>query len=428
MNDDFFYVGVFGSGRLRLTGGVIRNTYAIAGYDPGADGNIEVSGGKWLSSDFLVIGRKSAAAMTITDGYVENTNGVVGYYAEGSGAVLIAGGTWANSGNLTVGLSGTGTLTMNGGLVTVGGMLSKGTYGTINLQPGGTLQIGTGGTTGVLGVSSLTNNGTLVFNRSDASAYSGVLSGTGAISKQGGGTLTFSGPNTLTGPTTIRQGTLQIAHASALSASTISVLAGGTLALTPGLVTTIGGLKPNAGGVVDVGTGLITVSKGLSVLNAYVALVTGRGDGAWDGAAGITSSDAASSNGTRTVGWLDNGDGSVTFAYAAAGDTNLDWIVDILDVAKFITAKKYDSGRSSTWAEGDFNYDGFTDITDAADFFATGLYDAGPYNTPAGSIAAVPEPSVLGPFGVGAGIAGLMAMRRKRAAKKLTVGIDRRAA
>ena len=188
------------------------------------------------------------------------------------------------------------------------------------------------------------------------------------------------------------------------------------MALTPELVTTIGGLKPNAGGVVDVGTGLITVSKGLSVLNAYVALVTGRGDGAWDGASGITSSDAASSNGTRTVGWLDNGDGSVTFAYAAAGDTNLDWIVDVLDVAKFIVAGKYDTDLTATWAEGDFNYDGFADITDAADFFATGLYDAGPYNSASGVIAAVPEPSTLGLFGVGAGIAGLMAMRRKRVA------------
>jgi autotransporter-associated beta strand protein/T5SS/PEP-CTERM-associated repeat protein len=379
-------------------------------------GEVSVSGGTFGMTGSVVVGVSGTGTLNVTGGSVTNAGGVIGENASGNGTATVSGGTWANSGGLTVGYSGTGTLNVNGGLVTVGGMLSKGTYGTINLQPGGTLQIGTGGTTGVLGVSSLTNNGTLVFNRSDASAYSGVLSGTGAISKQGGGTLTFSGPNTLTGPTTIRQGTLQIAHASALSASTISVLAGGTLALTPGLVTTIGGLKPNAGGVVDVGTGLITVSKGLSVLNAYVALVTGRGDGAWDGAAGITSSDAASSNGTRTVGWLDNGDGSVTFAYAAAGDTNLDWIVDILDVAKFITAKKYDSGRSSTWAEGDFNYDGFTDITDAADFFATGLYDAGPYNTPAGSIAAVPEPSVLGPFGVGAGIAGLMAMRRKRAA------------
>jgi len=57
---------------------------------------------------------------------------------------------------------------MSGGLVTVGGTLSQGTLGTINLNSGGTLQIGVGGTTGVLGVAALTNDGTLLFNRSDA--------------------------------------------------------------------------------------------------------------------------------------------------------------------------------------------------------------------------------------------------------------------
>jgi hypothetical protein len=110
---------------------------------------------------------------------------------------------------------------------------------------------------------------------------------------------------------------------------------------------------------------------------------------------GITSSTAAASGGNRTVGWLDNGDGSVTFGFAAAGDTNLDWQVDILDAGNFLTLGKYDAGLSATWLEGDFNYDGVVDVLDAADFFGTGLYDAGNYNTPPGAsgIAAVPEPS-----------------------------------
>jgi hypothetical protein len=55
------------------------------------------------------------------------------------------------------------------------------------------------------------------------------------------------------------------------------------------------------------------------------------------------------------------------------------------------------------------------DILDALDFFNTGLYDAGNYNAASGSIAVVPEPSVLGLVGIGAGVAGLMAMSRKRA-------------
>ncbi len=87
---------------------------------------------------------------------------------------------------------------MTGGLVSVSGTLSRGTHGTINLNSGGTLQIGTGGAGGVLSVSTLTNNGTLIFNRSDASTYSGIVSGTGAVTKQGGGTLNFTGTSSYT--------------------------------------------------------------------------------------------------------------------------------------------------------------------------------------------------------------------------------------
>jgi autotransporter-associated beta strand protein len=242
------------------------------------------------------------------------------------------------------------------------------------------------------------------------------LSGTQSLVKRGLGTLVLDQMNTITGSTTVQGGVLRLAHAAALPTSTISVLAGGTLSLAPGLATTVGGLKTNAGGRVDVGDGSITVAKGLSAFSLFSALQAGRGSGSWNGASGITSSAAAASSGSRTVGWLDNGDGSVTFGYAAAGDTNLDWTIDILDVSGMLSSGRFNSGLTATWAEGDFNYDGFADITDVADFLATGLYDDGFYNAPAGTIAAVPEPSVLGLVGLGAGVVGLMAARRKRAA------------
>jgi autotransporter-associated beta strand protein len=246
-----------------------------------------------------------------------------------------------------------------------------------------------------------------------AAGYSSLVYAT-SLDKSGDGALVLNDPNALTGPTTIQQGSLQLAHSSALSASTISPLAGGVLSLTPGLQVTVGGLNPNAGGLVDVGTGMVTVANGLSQLSLVAALQSGRAGGSWTGSSGITSSAATSLIGTRTVGWLDNDNGSVTFAYAAPGDSNLDWTVDILDAGNFVSFGKFDTGLAATWIEGDYNYDDSVDILDAADFFATGLYDAGSYNSPAGSIAAVPEPSVLGPFGVGASVVGLMAHRRKR--------------
>jgi hypothetical protein len=117
------------------------------------------------------------------------------------------------------------------------------------------------------------------------------------------------------------------------------------------------------------------------------------------------------------VGWLDNGDGSLTVAYAAPGDTNLDWSVDILDTANFLALGKFDTGSPATWREGDFNYDGIVDILDADAFVSTGLFNAGNYNTPpgaVGSVAAVPEPStwVLLAAACGGAVAACRGRRR----------------
>ena len=97
----------------------------------------------------------------------------------------------------------------------------------------------------MLGVSTLTNNGTLVFNRSDASTYSGIISGTGAVTKQGGGTLNFTGTSSYTGATHVNGGSLfvngrlgntavSVGNGAFLGGSgtidgMLTVLAGGTL-------------------------------------------------------------------------------------------------------------------------------------------------------------------------------------------------------
>jgi hypothetical protein len=136
------------------------------------------------------------------------------------------------------------------------------------------------------------------------------------------------------------------------------------------------------------------------------AILSGLGDGSWNGTSGITSSTAAANTAAgapRAIGWLDNGGGSVTFAFAAPGDTNLDGLVDILDAANFLSGGKFDSGTPASWNQGDFTYDGFVDILDAASFLSTGLFDAGPYNTPAPQAAsatgmAADDTGVLSPL------------------------------
>jgi len=245
-----------------------------------------------------------------------------------------------------------------------------------------------------------------------------TLSGSIPVLKTGEGTLVVDQANTLTGSTTVQGGRLQLANGAALSSSRLVPVAGGTVTLSSALQTTVGGLAANAGGLTDVGNGAMTVAAGLPVADMLVALATGRGDGAWNGTAGITSSQAQADLAAsipRTVGWLDNGDGSVTFAFAAPGDTNLDWNVDILDAANFLAGGKFDSGTPASWNEGDFGYDGVVDILDAADFLSTGLFDAGIYNpvAQAGGVAAVPEPSSVALAGAGL-VAAAAALARSR--------------
>ncbi|MGI9176851.1 MAG: PEP-CTERM sorting domain-containing protein, partial [Pirellulales bacterium] len=159
----------------------------------------------------------------------------------------------------------------------------------------------------------------------------------------------------------------------------------------------------SANGLADVTSGLVTVTSGLSATDLVTQILAGRGNGSWAGTSGITSSTAAADVALgipRAVGWLDS-NGSMAFAYAALGDTNLDWQVDVLDAANVLAAGTFNTDAPAIWSQGDFNYDGVVDVLDAADFVTTGLYDSGSYNPPAdsiaalgsGTVAAVPEPS-----------------------------------
>ncbi|MFM9010774.1 MAG: DUF1559 domain-containing protein [Planctomycetota bacterium] len=297
----------------------------------------------------------------------------------------------------------------------------RGTPGTVTIESAGVASAG-GLEFGVNGY--VITGGTLTLGGSGGdridvahnmtASISAPLSGTAGFRKTGGGTLVLAGPGgSLTGTSRIEAGLVTIATGDALASTRVTPLTGGTVSLTPGLLTTVGGLSATAGGLVNLGTGKLTVAAGLSTADLVTALLTGRNGGTWDGTSGITSTIAAAevnASELRAVGWMDNGDGSLTTAYAAPGDTNLDWVVDILDVSNFVAAGKYGTVDAAGWFEGDFNYDGLVDIQDVADFAATGLYGGASYNTPSG-IAVVPEPTASGV--AAAGLIGWLALRRR---------------
>lgn len=282
-NSSFLSVGYIGDGALNVTGGRVTTPNAYLGDGSGV-GIATVSSGTWDTSAGLFVGYFGTGTLSMTGGRVTNTNASIGTYAGSNGSAAVSGGTWASSGDLAVGPSGTGTLTMTGGLVSVAGTLSKGADGTINLNPGGTLQIGTGGSSGVLlgGTGGLTNNGTLIFNRFDASTYSGIISGTGVIMKQGAGTLTLSGVSispsavVMDRSLTVQAGTLEI-----LGSGTGSLYVGnsgtGTLSVSGGTITNATcylGAESSSVGAATISSGTWTNSENLVVGRSGIGTLT----------------------------------------------------------------------------------------------------------------------------------------------------------
>ena len=251
------FIGESGTGAVTISGGTVTvggNT--VLGSGTGSSGALIVSGGTLNAGSDLKIGLGGDGTMLVDGGYVVDGNGVIGDSATSSGTATITSGTWFNTGSLTVGQAGVGTLNISGGgggagVVVVGGALNRGALGSINLDAAGTLIIGTGSSTGTL-ATDLTNDGTLIFDRFNDSAYGGVIDGTGVVIKRGAGRLLFTGSNTYSGGTEILDGRIDVTSGGAI----VHPLATLSIGTSSGA---IGGLDVS-GGVVN--TSLLDIANG----------------------------------------------------------------------------------------------------------------------------------------------------------------------
>ena len=155
------------------------------------------------------------ATDTTYAGIIRDLNGVV---SDGNGTAF----TKTGSGTLT--LSGNNTYskntTVSGGTLEVSGALYSGgtvagssvtvSAGTLDVTGAGSLGLGA-----VFGVN-IANSGTINYNSTTDQEISGIISGTGVLTKDNSSTLTLSGANTYSGNTTVSGGTLQIGGAGKL--------------------------------------------------------------------------------------------------------------------------------------------------------------------------------------------------------------------
>ncbi|MDA9689581.1 YDG domain-containing protein, partial [Betaproteobacteria bacterium] len=237
-NGDLTYSGIMsgsGSGQFRDYGN--SGTLTLSGNSTRTSGThfrgsrtIKLTHGNALGNSafvFLLDGNSLVLSGGITTSF-GNVNmlgtgatGINGALFSEAGDNVLGGGVSVRAANVTVGVDSGSTLTINGGISeTVVGGLTKLDAGTLTLAgsstitgdttvSAGTLQIGSGGTSGSV-TGNIVNNANVTFNRSDAHTYSGVISGTGTVTKLASNTLTFDGDNTYTGDTTVSAGTLQI--------------------------------------------------------------------------------------------------------------------------------------------------------------------------------------------------------------------------
>jgi fibronectin-binding autotransporter adhesin len=304
------------------SGGIIRLSYAVSG-DPawtGGSGNWDTgfTPGVTEGANIAFVGAGGTATNNISTGTLATVGDIefrsgagaytlaadVGAAGASGGAALTVNGSIINDSTATqtintdLAFAATRTIAANAGNITIGGAISgaggltkngsnKLTLTASNTYTGdttintGTLEIGSGSTSGSLSSSSaITNNADLVFNRSNDLSVSNTIGGTGNLTKNGVGTLTLSGASSsYSGTTTISAGTIQIGHANGLGTGGNITFSGGGLKYGSGITTDLSSRIKNSGSAILVDTNGESVTWGTALGSTNSGGLTKNGAG-----------------------------------------------------------------------------------------------------------------------------------------------------
>ncbi|SFQ70890.1 outer membrane autotransporter barrel domain-containing protein [Variovorax sp. OK605] len=212
-----------------------RANFVVVGY--GGDGSLSLSAGGQLFAGRTFLGVNGSGVSTVdgantllsTGGLLVGYNDI-GTFTIGNGARVTTGAGGPGNGyavQIGVGPGGAGTLNLNdGGTLELGGAgampdVGTGATGVFNFA-GGTLRVINADLTAAMPAKLSSTTSTVDTNGYNAT-LSGALSGSGALVKTGAGTLSLLGANTYSGGTRIDQGVLAIANSAALGLSSSEV-------------------------------------------------------------------------------------------------------------------------------------------------------------------------------------------------------------
>ncbi len=314
-----------------------------------------------------------AGGTTISAGTLQLGNGGASGSLDGASAIANNGVLVFNrSDTITQGadfgtIGGTGAVTQAGGGTTI--FTAANTYAGGTTISAGTLQLGNGGAGGsIAGTSAITDNGALVFNRSDALVQGtdfGTISGTGTVTQAGAGTTTLNAVNSYAGVTTVSSGvlaagsdanlgtapgaatpghldigggTLAATGSFTLNANRgIALGGGGTIQVDPTATLFYGGMIAGAGALTKTGAGTLVLGGN----NAYLGGTTisagtlqlGNGGTAGSVVGNVTDNGALVFNRSDAVSFTGTISGTGDLTVAQSGGITFSGIVDVGNIA-----------------------------------------------------------------------------------------------
>jgi autotransporter-associated beta strand protein/T5SS/PEP-CTERM-associated repeat protein len=274
----------------------------------GAIATMNMTGGTAKIGSWLAVGRGGdSGTLNVSGGSlnIATNNLTIASFAGNHGQVNVSGGTVNAVNSVYVGESGSGAMTLTGGLATATSVIvgkNGGSYGTLNLQPGGLLKTpsltagsGTaafnfsGGTLqnpplnnlSVAMAVNLTGPATVAVDSGQTGTFTSmaVLGGNGSLTKVGSGLLVLAANDSYTGATTVTAGSLNLTGSnSGLGQITVGSISGqsAVLDVLPGAALNTTGelwLSSVAGAA-----GVMNMSGGTTNIGSWLAV--GRGGNA----------------------------------------------------------------------------------------------------------------------------------------------------